>query len=244
MATVHTGQIYPASITATSAAGYDAVNLGNPRIRKSWRSTDTTQQQIIIDLGADVTVASLWLQHCNAASVALETKTAAGAYVAAGTLTLQQEPHGRRKGWAAVPGTYRYLRLTIAAGVPADGAAYWEVGAIYVFGTSTTLARGPEWPLQINPQYPQVLTSLPNGRPVRADAGPIYALISMEFRPLASEDAALLLRQARAATVGLSLDLTPRPWDAWPVTHVQGNAQIRAENAKNDLIAVELVEVV
>lgn len=232
-------------ISATSeASGYGASNLSNPRILKTWRSTATTQQQIELDLGADVAVAGVLVTHTNAPSMTVEKKPAGGSYSSVGTLTVQQEPHGRRKGLLDAAGTYRYVRLTIANGTPGDGAAYWYIGAVYVFGVKTVLARGPEWPVQVNAQYPQVLQGLLNGRSVQADAGPAFALIGLDFRPLYSEDAALLLRSARGVIVGLSLDLSTRPWLVWPVMSIQGAVQIQAENVKTDRMTVELAEVV
>lgn len=245
MATLHSSPLTPTTASATSAAtGYPATNVLNPRIGKPWRSTATTQQQVEIDLGADKTVAALWMQSCNAATATIEKKTAGGSYTSVGTMTIQAEPTGRRKGLIAAAGTFRYLRITIANGTPVDGAAYWEIGAVHVFAASATLARAPEWGVQVATAFPQVSAEIVNGRTITATAGSAFAIVSLDFQPLPSNDIAVLLRAARAGIAGLSLDLTDRPWDAWPVIYVQGQYSRKLASLKVDAVSMELREVV
>lgn len=231
------------SISATTAAtGYPAINMLSPRIARAWRSTSTAQQQIVVDLGADVAVASVWIQSCNAAGCTVEKKLAVGSYVSVGTLTIYQEPTGRRKGWLAVPGTYRYLRLTIAAGTPVDGAAYWEAGAIYVFSSMLQLPKSPQWGVSISTTYPQITQVMPNGRTITANAGQPCSRIFLEFASEPAQDVAVLLREARHSTVGFSLGDTERPWDAWPVVVVSATAQRKLVRHKSDSQAFDLRE--
>lgn len=245
MAILHSSPLTPTTASATSAAtGYPAINVLNPRIGKPWRSTATTQQQVEIDLGADRVVAALWIQSCNAATATIEKKPAGGSYSSVGTLTIQSEPTGRRKGWIAAAGTYRYLRITIANGAPVDGAAYWEIGAVHVFAASATLARAPEWGVQVATAFPQISAEIVNGRTITATAGSSYVIVSLDFQPEPGQDIAALLRAARDGIAGFSLDLSTRPWDAWPVTYTQAQYARKLANSRIDAASMELREVV
>ena len=77
----------------------------------------------------------------------------------AGTQTLSRDRHGRRKHSLALTGSVRYIRLVFGGSSPDDAAAFFEVGAVYVFSTALTLPQNPLLGSDANPSLPQTLAS-------------------------------------------------------------------------------------
>jgi hypothetical protein len=207
---------FTASAT-TSATGYPATNISLPQVGRPWRSGDLTEQEVVLDLGASVTPESLWLQDVNFASAVVERSADNVTYSAVGTLTSYADLHGRRKGLITVSEACRYLRVTIAAGTPTDDAAYFSIGAGYVFEEVETAPQAPTaGSMDIEVNYPQSRIDLANGRTVISDLGAPYIVLSGRIDETSDEDVARLLRLARAGTIGLDLERTDR-WQAWPM---------------------------
>ncbi len=237
--------LVPSSVTATSAAaGYAASQLALPQIGLPWRSTSTATQQVVIDLGATQTIASVWVQHLNAQQLTVERATVANSYTTVGTLTTRKQGDGRRKGRIALNASARYLRLTIAAGTPTDGAAYWELGAVYLFAGSQSFDSSPNAGLAVRYEHPQQEVTLANGQVRTASTGPSYAVLAPEVEHWPDEDLNWLVRQARTGTIGLDLELTSRPWALWPVRNYQKTISTSLRDVVTDTLSAELVEVV
>jgi len=72
MTQLYTSRIVPTNATATTAAvGYPALNALLQAIGQPWRATDATQTDLIIDLGAALTVRGIGVQDINAAGVTI-----------------------------------------------------------------------------------------------------------------------------------------------------------------------------
>ncbi len=198
----HTKRPITSASATTEATGYPASNLALESISRPYRSTSLIQHTITLNI-ASATVAAVLLTDCNFASATIQN--AAG--VSQGTLTTYADKlTGRRRGVlvAAISATTA-IKVVIPAGATTDGAAYWRSGAAHLFAVNATLPRAPSRGVQLRPIYPRVSTELPNQQIAEASTGPDLLSLSLPFTRSASEDVWELLRQARAATVGLAV---------------------------------------
>lgn len=247
MPTLHRSLITPAAITATSAAAaYPASNLALTAVRRSWRSTSAAQQQITLDLGAVKGVASVWVQGANCSALSVEQSANGSAWSAVGVLTCYEDRgQSRRRGYLAVGPATRYLRLTIAAGVPLDGATFWELGTVYLFGIAET-AISPLWGYRVRHEFPQIESKLNNGQQVVASTGPSYAVITLDWTARPGEDCAAVARWARAGIVAVDLGYSQQDGDRdlWVVMNQQSERETSRANLVSSRASVELREVV
>jgi len=141
-----------AGVTASStAAGYDPAYVGNDYIGVVWRSTGGNSQQLLVDLGANLSIDFVALLGCDGATAAwtlrVETATSAqGTTFPAGSFNSEDLPFlagaagwasGRGIGWfAGAARIARYVLLTIG-GLGGDAATVGRV----VIGSQIQLHR-------------------------------------------------------------------------------------------------------
>jgi len=225
----HGEQSYSASATSQQT-GYEASNLVLPQVRRAWRSSATTEQVVTLDMGSSKTPASLWVQEVNWATATIERSADGAAWSSVGTLTSYQDIHGRRKGLIAIGIACRFVRATIPNGTPTDGAAYFSIGAAYLFLNSESAAIPPEWGHELAVAYPQSRRDLPNGRSVTVELGAPQMTLRGQFPPKPAEDAAKVIRLARAGTVGIDMELTASRERAWPMRDYESGFTQRPQN--------------
>lgn len=205
---------------STAATGYAASNVTDTQTRKPWRSTVTTESFIKFDCGASITPGSVCLQDCNFASATVTYSADDISYFSAGTLTTYADASGRRKGSLEFSNTCRYIKITIPAGTPTDSAAYFSIGAAYVFKTITTADTSPSAGLTQELVYPQASYDLANGRSVTAGLGAQYTMLSGSTPNNRSNDAGVYVRLARAGSVWIDLEISTNRERQWPMTFV------------------------
>jgi hypothetical protein len=142
------------SFTATATSSktdFPASNLnvvGAHPLIYSWRSNNqVTQQDLICDLGSSKSLASVAVLHVNASSIQIAFSTDNVSYTnfTGSPFTVIQEPYGvYRKRRIIQTVTARYVRVRIPAQTPVDGAAYFEVGLIWITDALTTFPYGPK----------------------------------------------------------------------------------------------------
>jgi hypothetical protein len=147
-----TNLIKTATVTpSTSAIGNPAANLSTPeRPYLTWRSTNISATNIVIDLGSAKNVDKVVLLNANFALCTIESNTSnswgAPAYTSP-PIAVRLDPDGifYRRVWeraVGTPLTLRWIRLVIPAQTPIGGAGYFQLGGIHL-GTWTTLPLSP-----------------------------------------------------------------------------------------------------
>jgi hypothetical protein len=145
-----TGFYLPASVTATSeTAGYEddylASIVAHP-VTRHWRSTVTTQTDIVVDLGSSKSVAAVALLGANFTSVQLaHDADNVDPYtdVTGSPFTITRRlPGGYYNRLVNVSWTNRYLRVRIPTQTPTGGESYFKLGAVLLLSSAlTTLVR-------------------------------------------------------------------------------------------------------
>jgi len=126
----------PTAVTEDSA--YPVTNVQNQRLAKVWRSTSTTGQTIVCDIGSaqDVnTVAILGHNFTSSATLEIQANTA-NTWVTPGWSTALTCNEGVILKFLAASQTYQYWRYTIEDSTQTD--AYVEVGLLWL-GTYLTI---------------------------------------------------------------------------------------------------------
>jgi len=220
MSLLYTSRIIPTTATATSAAsGYAATNVLLQALGAPWRSTATTQQDVIIDLGSAQTPRGIGVQDTNATSIVIASSADNITYTGRATLSLTNvDRFSRRRGCAAVNTSARYWRLRIASATPPDGLAYWRIGAVYVFGATTDIVA-PQYGLTVRNNHAETRQQLDNGREAVAAIGNRFDVINGKFLVTKTGEMVIgsLLEEIRRGAVWMDLQVTQRPSWTWPL---------------------------
>lgn len=242
-AILHTGTRTLSALAATSAeSAYPVSNLQTPAIRKPWRSTSTASQNVDIDLGSAVANPIICLQGCNASSITVSYGTASYTTVSLGALATAQDRHGTRRLSVSIPASARYVRL-VFIGTPADAAAYWWGGALYVFGSTLALPDDPLLGSEVNARYPQSRVELPNGNRITIDRGAPRQQINLRFRTSRVTDIDALTRAVRSGLCWLDLGIDSNRELQWPVMMDSDTAPRTLSRADQDDTSIALLEV-
>lgn len=232
------------AMAATSAAtGYPASNVMNVSVGKPWRSTSVASNNLDIDLGTTRTAPVIGIQGPNAASCTLSYGAAAYTTTSAGTQTLAQDRHGRRKHTLALAGSVRYIRLVFGAAAPDDALDYFEVGAIHVFASTLSLPDEPLTGAELSARYPQTAIELANGADITLERGVPRQRIALRFRSLRTVDIEQAVRLARKGACWLDLDVAANRELQWPVRHLEGEQSRTLSRAAQDEASITLREV-
>ena len=219
---VHSLQQSVVASASTAATGYPATNTSVTQVGKPWRSTVTTETTVTLDAGASFTPASLCIQDANFASAPVTYSADNVTYYAAGTLTTYADLNGRRKGSLEFANTCRYIKITIASGTPTDSAAYWSIGAAYVFKTVETADMAPSVGLSQEVVYPQASYELANGRTVTAELGNKFTLLSGQTPNRPADGAGDVVALARAGSIWIDMEITANRDRQWPMKFYDG----------------------
>ena len=191
---------------STQANNYPASNLLRPfEPTMPWRTTATTEQTAVIDLGSAFALGRIILLGLNYATLTLQanaTDSWGAPTYTSGTLTAERNLWTQRTQrciWVAplvagVTPSLRYVRLVIAAQTPTDGATYFSSSGI-ILGAAVALPSGG---IRIDPVH----ETLSNKREARTPSGRVQSQVFGE--PYA------LLRYRRQALTSVSgaFDLT------------------------------------
>lgn len=150
----------------------------------------------------------------------------------------------RRKGSLAFSATVRYIRFSIAAGSPADGAAYWSIGSAWPFASLLSLPRDPLYgSTAIDWKNPQQRTDLPNGSSETFATGAPHAEVLLQFAGRETDDIEEIVRRARAGTCWFDFGLLNERGMQWPVTHNEDVVTTRLEGFNRRRMDVRLREI-
>lgn len=245
MSLLYTSRIIPTTATATSAAtGYAATNVLLQALGVPWRSTATTQQDVVIDLGSAQTPRGIGVQDTNATSIVIASSADNITYTDRVTLDLTNVSRfGRRRGCAGVNTSARYWRLRIASATPPDGLAFWRIGAVYVFGAVATTLN-PEYGLNIETRHAENRESLANGGEAIAAIGTRFDVISGKLRLDAANSIGSILPDIRQGVIWLDLQVSTRNWWTWPLINNAGSDRESMENPAQAMIDLNAREVV
>ena len=222
------GGIFSASEAAT---GYDAANLANSAVGRAWRSTTTGTVTADIDLGASVTVETLFVHETNCSSISVLYGTTTPPGTSGGSITTAEHvPTGRRSGRIYLGVTARYLRLTFS-GTPTDGAGYWTAGAVHVFGQVLTLDRAPLLGAQLTITHPRGSKKLANGRMVVWDTGLPLVNLRGRFAGINDTTTQQAIRRAKTGTVLVDIEAPSRSDLVWPMQQMAADNQITINDA-------------
>ncbi len=229
------------SSATTEASGYPASNAALESITRPWRSTTLVEHTYTQNM-ASATAAAVIITDGNFASCTV--KNAANATL--GTITTNVDKlTGRRRGiLVATIAATTAIKLVIPAGTPTDGAAYFKVGSMYVFGSSSTLPKSPGMGTKVRAIFPAVRADLPNGQVAQAAIGSDILVLSMPFIREYSQDGLEILRRARVGTVGLDIEHTDYPELVLPVRYFGGAQEEDFFNLQVTQTTLELREVV
>lgn len=141
-----------ASVTPSSEhADWPAVNVRQPeRPLLVWRTTDVTEQTLVVDFGGTTSVSLVALLWANVVTATLQwnpTDSWGAPAFDSGALALGVNPWNGR--WCLAyappaPRTERFLRLVLPAQTPVDGAAYFALGGLWA-GEGVAPPRGIRW---------------------------------------------------------------------------------------------------
>jgi len=152
--------------------------------QKHWRTSATTEQNVVIDLGADMSAVSVYLDWVNFTTVKYQDSASAGGPWAdvTGNLSVEKDPmHGvyRRRDELTLT-SKRYLRILIPAQTPADGAAYFRIGTL-AFPTSVTELDAEttvEYPFEVTlPESHIVENRFPGGKTEKIRLGQLQPMV-------------------------------------------------------------------
>lgn len=171
---------------STEVAGYPASNIKEAqRPFKPWRTTATTQQTVVIDLGSSQNWNAVFLNRTNwtTGSIQAHTSDSWGAPAYSQAITVAQHPDTGRYVHLHLPAatrTERYLRIVIDSqtpvveGVDTAPAAYFRLGGVFV-GLATAAPTGFRIPLpweevdpveELRPEHGGWRQQLQRGEPI------------------------------------------------------------------------------
>ena len=147
----------PTILSVTSiASGLSSIYLIDEQQTTYWRSQDTSNQYIDIDLGVALSANSLvYLFGANFSTATVYGSTtndfAATPYSQALNIYTNTRTNIRLGWWRMATNTYRYLRLLIPSQTPDNSATYFELAMIAVIPTSSVIAFSNYHQLPITP---------------------------------------------------------------------------------------------
>lgn len=240
----------PLPFTATGGgpltAGYPVTNIESPRIRKSWRGNVIAPfNNVYCDMGSSMSIKSVLVQDCNIAAAVIWTAGADQIYSNLGAMAFSTDPSGRRRGLFSIPGSARYVLISVTDGTPTDGASQWSIGAVYLFGEKVEpLPRNVDFGVDLSTTIPSEEHALPNGRYDIAELGPSYAEVDVDIADLwtTSTDMMAIWRALNSGTICLQLGY--HGWDFWPLQRARPETSMRFADLGVDRFSLRLREVV
>ena len=244
MTQLYTTRIVPTNATATTAAvGYPALNALLQAIGQPWRATDATQTDLIIDLGAALTVRGIGVQDINAAGVTIASSPDNITYTYQATPTFTADRFQRSRGIGAVNLSARYWRIRIAAGTPTDALAYWRIGAVYVFG-AVAAPINPQYGLQIETKHADSRITMSNGREAVSSVGSRFDMITGKFLIDTTGLIGTFLNDIRNGVIWLDMQVATKQWLSWPLFNNAGSDKETLPNVTQSEIDLNAREVV
>jgi hypothetical protein len=242
---IYFGKLPIIAVTATdAAAGFPASNVALESLGRPWRSTSTGAKDVILDMGASVAIDSLFVHDVNFASALVATSPDNITYTPLGTLNTFAGRRGRRRGRISVSATTRFLKISISAGTPSDGAAFWRIGAGYVFSSKVKPAALPDRPLKVTTLRPQVSGSLPNQIPAVAAIGSKIDRIEFAIPRVATDSLDDFIQRPEAGSILLDLEDPAYPEQIWPVRYVENSTAEQFDEYQHSVTAFVFYEIV
>lgn len=247
MTTLYYNKLTPQAFAATTAqAGYPASNAGLESIDRPWLSTTLGANDFTVSFAALTFVDTAFIHDANFLICTVERSADGVNFANVGVLTTHADEHGRRRGKIAVGGaTLKALRYRVAAaGASDDGAAWWRIGAQYLFGSSLVVATGPSYNYRVSTRRPRVSAELPNFQVAQASTGPNIDRIEVPYDRKNGQSLRDVKVKAEQGTVLLSLDLADWPHQVWPVRSQDeeiSEAFYKVHKAQGSFILTEVV---
>ena len=239
----HTLRLAVGASATTAAADYPASHVLTPRVRRPWRSTTIgAEQNLILDLGSSLALELVGLQDCNFAGCDVYADDNATPTTLRGSVTLAKDKGGRFKASAAFSATARYVRVSIPAGATTDGAAFFRVGYLPVFGAVHAFERDPLYGSSVEVIEPMTQVELANDQGQPVNRGPSYSVLRLGFAAQPSQDVEQVRRFARAALCWVNLEDVAQPWLQFPVRAFDARSARRLDRFNRDTTDMVLSE--
>lgn len=223
MASIYYGKLSIVAVTATDAAsGYPASNAALESLGRPWRSADAGAKDVVLDLGSSQAINAIFLHDVNFASATIARSADNVSYTSVGALTTYAGRHGRRRGKISLAGaSARYVKISISAGTPADGAAYWRIGAAYLFASKVSPTAILVLPLNVTTRRPRASVDLPNGATAIAVTGAPIDRIEINVDRDNAQSADDLIQLVDAGSAAFDMELANYPEQMWPVRYLE-----------------------
>lgn len=146
----HTFKPYSIVSITSEDANYPASELsGYGNVRRHWRSTDTVEQIIVLDLFSGFKIPCIFLDHCNFASCTIEVNAAndwSGPEDSQAVTVNEDDFVERYKIWHEPESVSdRYVRIIIPNQTPTDGENYFRISRIIIPGIVFTPDHNIAW---------------------------------------------------------------------------------------------------
>jgi hypothetical protein len=128
---------FSVSSATSENTSFPSSNLALPEsFLRSWRSTDTTEQIIVLSLGASYNLDCIYLDNCNFTSATIEVNDS-DSWTSPNdsqSVTISQDPDtGRYRIWHEPTSTGdTHVRIVIPSQTPVDGESYFKIGRIII----------------------------------------------------------------------------------------------------------------
>ncbi len=245
------------TFTGGSQPGYDPINVSSTAIRISWRSATTEfSSGIELILGNKSELHGIFLHGLNALCAmptnVLSIGRNVGDYDEIGQIPIIRDPFGRYKAGyypydnGFTDTTYDRVRFQLNEVV---GGSYYEIGAIYVFGTGlgVDVIRNPAYGSGLEHVEPVIETELVNGARSVVNAGPAYDILQLDFDALRTGSSTetepeRLWRDFRNGDVGIDLEV--EDYQFWPMRLQESRVRSLYTSYNWDSVALSLREIV
>lgn len=135
---------------------------------REWRSTGVGLTEIVCDLSTATVLAGVFVNQVNFSPASIygnATDSWGAPSFGPVSLTTVNDPQvSRRRGYLALTGfNYRYLKFSIGAQTPTDGAAYFRMGVLGLLPVLTDLGEPIEAPMEREILRGESLLEFPSG---------------------------------------------------------------------------------
>ena len=137
-------------VSQTSQSGdYLALNLKNRlKPKRAWRSSDTSQQEIVIDLLSARNNPEVHVEITNAPAIRFIGGDDGSTFNGfdSGNITMKIDPKQGvyRYGGPLTGFNHRYVKVVVPTGSPTDGAAFFSIGTLSFMASTELMVLNPE----------------------------------------------------------------------------------------------------
>lgn len=221
MPTLHSNKATPSAVAASSAQlSYESANVNTSAVAQEWRSTSAGAATLDLIFASNPTLTALMLQDVNFASATIFTSADGVTFPTnAGTLTTYPDKKilNRRRGIFLLGSAVKGVRLSIAAGTPADNLSYWRVSAAYAFRTALNIPKQANIGSSVKSVRPLIVNEPSNGNKAVAGAGRQFNEFTLGYSPTLADNFASIIGALQNGVCGLDFQIPVLPGMIFPV---------------------------